>query len=156
MNSASLKDTRFRSGLPRTAIRLVLCIIFIWAGAEKIAHPAAFFSALLDYEVPFPDQFVRVVAVSLPWLEVFCGIALLLNAWAETVRPLVSVLCLIFVLMLGQALLRGIDLANCGCFGPLANTWIDRPAVAFVRAVALFAGSLFLLSPGSQTPPQTA
>lgn len=147
MNPAFSESPRIRSRWPKTVVRLSLGVIFLWAGVEKIAHSSSFFSSLLDYEVPFPEVFVRIVAIVLPWLEVFCGVSLFLNAWAETVRPLVSALCLVFILMLGQALLRGIDISNCGCFGSLANTWFDRPAVAFLRAIALFAGSLLLLPP---------
>jgi hypothetical protein len=137
---------------PKLLVRVVLGLVFLWAGAEKIAHPADFFSSLLDYDVPFPETFLRLVAVALPWLEVFCGTGLLVNAWGETVRPVVAALCLVFIAMLGQALLRGIDISNCGCFGPVANTWIDRPAVAFLRAVLLFAGSVYIIRPGRAAP----
>ena len=131
---------------PKLLVRVVLGLVFLWAGAEKIAHTADFFSSLLDYDVPFPETFLRLVAVALPWLEVFCGTGLLVNAWGETVRPVVAARCLVFIAMLGQALLRGIDISNCGCFGPVANTWIDRPAVAFLRAVLLFAGGALVLA----------
>ena len=147
MTRAFPEFPRSRSPWPMTTFRLVLGVVFFWPGVEKIVHSTAFFSSLLDYKVPFPEIFIRIVAIALPWLEVFCGVAFLVNAWAETVRPLVSMLCLVFVLMLGQAILRGVEISNCGCFGPSANTWIDHPAVAFLRAVALFVCSLYLLLP---------
>jgi len=131
----------------RLLVRLFLGVMFVWAGAEKIAHPADFFSSLLDYDVPFPAAFLRLVAVALPWLEVLCGVGLIVNVWAETVRPVVAGLCLSFIAMLGEALLRGIDLSNCGCFGPATNHWIDRPSVAFLRAILLFGGSLYIMVP---------
>ena len=127
----------------RSGCRLILGAAFLLAGGMKIAHPVEFFSDLLSFGVPFPELFLRVVAVGLPWLEVFVGLGLLLNFWPETVRPVASVLCLIFVLMLGQAVVRGIDL-NCGCFGSAGRGWFERPAVALVRAGVLLAASLYL------------
>ena len=95
-------------------------------------------------------MFLRLVAIYLPWLEVLAGLDLLLNVWAETIRPLVAALCLIFVVMLGQAVLRGLDL-NCGCFGAGAGGWFERPAVALGRAMLLFAASLYLAAaPGAR------
>jgi uncharacterized membrane protein YphA (DoxX/SURF4 family) len=132
---------------PRLLVRLFLGVIFVWAGTEKIAHPADFFSSLQDYNVPFPNAFLRLVAVVLPWLELGCGAALIANIWAETVRPLAAGLCLCFIAMVAEALLRGIDLSNCGCFGPIANHWIDRPAVALLRAILLFGASLYIMAP---------
>jgi uncharacterized membrane protein YphA (DoxX/SURF4 family) len=143
--SPNLKHTPV--GWARLLVRLFLGVIFVWAGVEKIAHPADFFSSLLDYDVPFPEAFLRLVAVALPWLEAACGAALIANAWAETVRPVVAGLCLSFIAMLGEALLRGIDLSNCGCFGPVANHWIDRPSVAFARAALLFGASIYIMAP---------
>jgi uncharacterized membrane protein YphA (DoxX/SURF4 family) len=123
------------------ACRLLLAAIFLFAGGMKLLHPAAFFADLLAYHVPFPEMLLRFVAVGLPWLEVLTGAGLLLNFWPETIRPVVSVLCLIFVAMLGQAVARGLDL-NCGCFGADVHGWWERPDVALVRAVGLFTASL--------------
>src|SRR6185436_200717 len=104
------------------AARLVLGAIFLVAGGMKIVHPADFFSDLLGFRTPIPEMPLRVVAVFLPWLEVLTGVGLILDFWPETVRPLVATLYLVFVVMLSQAVLRGLDL-NCGCFGAGANGW---------------------------------
>lgn len=133
------------------ACRFLLAAVFIFAGVTKIAHPADFFSDLLSYRVPWPEMFLRVVAVFLPWLEVLAGLGLLLNVWAESIRPLVSALCLVFVVMLGQAVLRGLEL-NCGCFGAVGAGWFERPDVALVRAALLFAGSLYITAVRSTQP----
>jgi uncharacterized membrane protein YphA (DoxX/SURF4 family) len=152
MNRAlSKKISCLRARWPTIIVRLVLGAVFLWAGAEKISHPTAFLSSLLDYDVPLPETFFRIVAISLPWFEVCCAFTLLFNVWTETVGPLVAALCLVFVLMLGQALIRRIDISNCGCFGRVANGWIDRPAIAFLRAVVLFSGSLYLCAASSSS-----
>jgi hypothetical protein len=135
------------------ACRFILGAVFLVAGGMKIAHPAAFFSDLLGFGVPFPEMFLRIVAVTLPWIEVLVGAGLLLNVWPETVRPVGSGLCLIFVLMLGQAVIRGIDL-NCGCFGSGGRGWLERPDVALVRAGLLFAASLYVTAVPPSYPPR--
>ncbi len=135
------------------ACRFVLGGIFVIAGGMKLAHPTVFFADLLGFGVPFPEMFLRWVAVGLPWFEVLTGAGLLLNFWPETIRPLVALVCLSFVLMLGQAVVRGLDL-NCGCFGAGASGWFERPDVALVRAGLLFAASLYLAAgAGAQRSP---
>ena len=136
----------------RTLIRVILGGLLLWAAATKLTHPAVFFSALLEYGLPLPEIFFRLVAAILPWFEVFCGVALLIDGWAETVRPVVTVLFAVFVVMLGQAWLRGLDL-NCGCFGSSARSWMSQPGPALLRAAALLAGSIYLtLSPATEMP----
>ena len=127
------------------ACRFLLGGVFVIAGGLKLAHPAAFFSDLLGFGVPFPEWFLRGAAVGLPWLEVLTGAGLLLNFWPETIRPVVALLCLSFVVMLGQAVGRGLDL-NCGCFGAGASGWFERPDVALARALILFTASLYLVA----------
>jgi hypothetical protein len=133
------------------ACRFLLGGVFAIAGGLKLAHPAAFFADLLGFGVPWPEMFLRIVAVGLPWIEVLTGVGLLLNIWPETIRPVVALTCLSFVVMLGQAVVRGLDL-NCGCFGAGASGWFERPDVALVRAGILFAASLYLAA-GAQTRP---
>jgi len=125
-------------------IRWSLGAMLAAAGAMKAAHPAELFSALLGYQLPLPDTALRFAAVTLPWLELLCGAALVCNFWRETVRPMVATLCLVFVGTLAQALARGLDF-DCGCFGPATLGWLERPATALIRAALLLAASLYLL-----------
>jgi putative oxidoreductase len=157
MNSHPSSPPGSRVHAGRIFLRLLLGALFLWSGIAKLAHPAVFFSALLDYELPLPDALLRLVAIALPWLEALCGLALVLNCWPETVRPLVSALCAVFVLALGQALLRGLKI-DCGCFGPSVDGWWDRPAFALLRTAGLLAASLWLLLPASrpQEPGETS
>lgn len=133
-------NTRFHIGG-----RCVLGAVFLVAGGTKLAHPGIFFSDLLGFGVPFPEIFLRLVAVFLPWLELLAGLGLLLDVWPETIRPVVAALCLVFVVLLGQAVIRGLDL-NCGCFGAGGRGWFERPAVALVRAVVLLALALYVMA----------
>jgi uncharacterized membrane protein YphA (DoxX/SURF4 family) len=127
----------------RTVCRLLLGAVFLVASVMKIAHPAAFFSDLLGYRVALPELLLRLTAISLPWLEAITGLGLLVNVWPETIRPVVSAQCLVFVAMLAQAVARGLDL-NCGCFGAGGQGWFERPDVALARASILLAAALYI------------
>jgi len=133
-----------RRGRTRVALRWALGGIFIGAGALKLVHPAAFHADLLAYGIGAPDVFFRFVAVVLPWVEIVSGGLLLADLWTETAGVLVTGLCFVFVLVLGQAVLRGLEL-KCGCFGELAVGWFERPKVALLRAFVLLGASLWLL-----------
>lgn len=136
----------------RTLARVLLGAVFLVAGALKIAHPVDFHSDLLAYDVPLPDFVFRLVAVVLPWLEAICGAALIANVWTETAGAVVTAMCLTFVVMLSQAVMRGLEL-TCGCLGSEDEGWFDRPGVALVRAVVLLAGSVWLwLNPSANHP----
>lgn len=130
-------------GKIQTAVRWLLGAIFLAAGAVKLARPADFHASLTAYALPLPGDFLRVTAVAFPWLELLCGLALLADFWAGSVRFLAAALCLVFVAVLGQAVLRGLDL-DCGCFGSVAPAWFDAPAVALGRALLLCAASVWL------------
>lgn len=143
MNSA-LEGPGGRERLARIAVRWTLGAIFVGAGAFKLVHPVAFYADLLAYGIGAPDWFFRSVAVVLPWLEILVGGLLLADWWPESVGFLVAGMCLVFVLALGQAILRGLEL-KCGCFGDIAAGWFEQPLVALVRAVMFLAASLWLL-----------
>jgi len=133
-----------RKRVTRVAVRWTLGAVFIGAGALKLVHPVAFYADLLAYGIDAPDWFFRVVAVILPWIEILGGGLLIADWWTESVSFLVAGMCLVFVLALGQAVLRGLDL-KCGCFGEIAAGWFEQPLVALVRAGVLLAASIWLL-----------
>lgn len=126
-------------------LRLALGIVFVWAGMAKLIAPDRFFLALLGYDLPLPEALLRLTAVTLPWLECLCGGALLLNLWPDTVRPLTTGLCAVFVVLLTQAFLRGLRV-DCGCFGGDHGSWYNAPLFAWTRAVVLLAAALGLLA----------
>lgn len=117
-------------------LRIFLGGLLLWAGFAKLAAPMAFFGALLGYELPLSDTVLRLITIALPWLEVLCGATLLVDFWPETVRPLTMALTLSFVVLLSQALGRGLEI-DCGCFGGGKNAFWNSPAAALARAIAL-------------------
>ena len=114
--------------------RLGLAAVFIYAGVVKANDIVAFAGQIANYQI-LPYAWNYLVASILPYLELLCGILLLLNM---RVRPAVLVLfCLniIFMVALISAIARGFDI-DCGCFKPdSANP--TRPIEALWRDVGL-------------------
>jgi hypothetical protein len=79
----------------------------------------------------------------LPWLEVVAGIALGVDLWPETIRFVGVGLSAVFVAVLAQAMVRGLEV-RCGCFGPLTPGWFNEPWFALGRALSLLAASIWL------------
>ncbi len=111
--------------------RLVLAAVFIYAGAVKGNDIVAFAGQIANYQI-LPYAWNYLIASILPYLELLCGMLLLLN---RRVRPAVLVLLIlniIFMVALTSAILRGFDI-DCGCFtpdsenptSPLAALWRD-------------------------------
>ncbi len=96
--------------------RLILAGVFIYAGVIKGTDPVAFAGQVANYQL-LPYAWNYLVAAILPYIELLCGMLLLLN---KRVRPAVLVLFvlnLVFMLALSSLIVRGIDI-DCGCFNP--------------------------------------
>ena len=96
--------------------RLILAAVFIYAGFIKANDPVAFAGQVANYQI-LPYAWNFLVAATLPYLELLCGVLLFLN---QRVRPAVLVLIvlnLIFMLLLSYTIARGLDI-DCGCFNP--------------------------------------
>jgi hypothetical protein len=124
-------------------IRWLLGMVLVAAGGFKAAHPVEFHTDLVAYGIGLPDAWLRGTAVMLPWLEVVAGIALGVDLWPETIRFVGVGLSAVFVAVLAQAMVRGLEV-RCGCFGPLTPGWFNEPWFALGRALSLLAASIWL------------
>jgi uncharacterized membrane protein YphA (DoxX/SURF4 family) len=94
--------------------RLVLGLVFLVAGTEKIANPAAFAASIVNYKIV--SHFVGLVlATILSWTELLCALAILFGISVRGSSLLLSGLLIVFTLAVGSALVRGLDI-SCGCF----------------------------------------
>lgn len=101
---------------PYTALfcRLVLGIVFIYASVDKILHPEAFARSVQNYRI-LPVESINLFAIILPWVEVVCGVLLLLGLFTGGTILLMTLLILVFLIALSSVVIRGIDI-SCGCF----------------------------------------
>lgn len=120
--------------------RLALGVLFFYAGVGKIISPREFAVAIYNYQL-LPDGVINLLAVVLPWLEVFLATALIAGIYVRGASLLSASLFLVFATALSINLLRGLDI-SCGCFGGASGSinWLY-----LVRDMSLFAVSVFIL-----------
>lgn len=96
-------------------IRIFLCALFIYSGFVKAWNPGIFFHDVLSYRIlsAFPST---GVVWYLPYLEIVCGIALLIHGFIRVAAKVLSGLIILFMAAITSAWVRGLDI-SCGCFG---------------------------------------
>ena len=135
---------RYRAAIA-LVLRLLLGAVFVWAGTVKILDSHDFLVSLYSYEIELPETFLRLVAVILPWIEVICGLVVILGIWQDAGLDLISLLLVIFILATGQAWVRGLEI-SCGCFGSRVEetTFLGSVGFAFLRNLALLFFAVYL------------
>ena len=100
---------------------LIVAGIFIYAGAIKALDPVQFAGDIDNYKMlPWPISVA--LAFYLPWLEIFCGFALIVRRSYRGALSILTVLILLFTLATIAAKVRGLDI-TCGCFGHASQNW---------------------------------
>lgn len=97
------------------SIAVIIGALFIYAGAVKVVDPVEFARDIDNYKMlPWP---VGVgLALYLPWLEIFCGFALITRILYRGGLFFLTVLMALFIVITIIAKARGLDI-SCGCFG---------------------------------------
>jgi uncharacterized membrane protein YphA (DoxX/SURF4 family) len=115
--------------------RVMLGCIFIYASLYKIRHPDLFAKAVYNFQLT-PEVAVNLVAIWMPWLELFGGALLVFGLWVRGSVLLLNGLLVLFLGALGISLARGLDI-HCGCFGAQSGHSMS--------VVTLLRDSVFLL-----------
>lgn len=111
----------FRRNILSRITALILAGIFIYAGVIKIMDPIGFARDLDNYHM-LPWAISVRLAFYLPWLEVFCGLAVLCGFFYRGALLLLNALIFIFAIAAVTAKVRGLDI-TCGCFGHASKNW---------------------------------
>lgn len=102
-------------------VDLVVAGIFVYAGAIKALDPVQFASDIDNYKIlSWPISVA--LAFYLPWLEIFCGFALVVRLLYRGALSILTALILVFTLATIAAKVRGLDI-TCGCFGHASQNW---------------------------------
>lgn len=96
------------------AARWILGITFIYASFHKIIAPADFARILYGYDL-FPGVLINLIAIVLPFVELFSGLALILGIYPRSAALIVNGMLLGFIIALSINLVRGHEF-DCGCF----------------------------------------
>ena len=96
-------------------IAALIGLVFVVTGCLKVLDPAGFAIDIQNYRL-LPWSCGVVVALYLPWLEIFCGGALIFHIAYRGALCITIMLFATFVAAYGSTRPRGLDIA-CGCFG---------------------------------------
>ena len=120
-------------------VALIVGGIFIYAGVIKAVDPLRFAIDIDNYKM-LPWAIGVRLAFYLPWLEMLCGLALILRFFYRGGLFILSALTVIFIAASIIAKVRGLDI-TCGCFGHASKNWnfTTHLAFDFVILVALIA-----------------
>jgi putative oxidoreductase len=120
--------------------------LFIYAGAIKVLDPVQFATDIDNYKI-LPWTISVGLAFYLPWLEMFCGLALILRRLYLGGLSILTGLVAVFLVATIAAKVRGLDI-TCGCFGHASQNWNFPTHLAIDLAIlaALLALSFRVLS----------
>ena len=118
-------------------LRILIGVMFIVSGFEKLISPYQnFLYVVQGYEL-FPAFLENVAAYVMPWVGLFLGAFLLLSLWVKWALRAALVLTGMFIFIVAQAIIRGLPIIECGCFGdfisvPLYGVLIFDAGIFFV------------------------
>ena len=128
------------------AVDLIVAAVFIYAGAIKALDPIRFAGDIDNYKI-LPWAIGVRLAFYLPWLEIFCGLALIARRLYLGGLSILTALICVFIVATVAAKVRGLDI-TCGCFGHASKNWSFSTHLAL--DLVLLGALLFLVrkSPG--------
>lgn len=89
--------------------------VFVYAGVMKAWNPMVFLDDVRSFAL-LPDPYAALVAMFLPWLEIFAGLAVITGVMRKGGLLVLNGSLLVFLAAIGIAWVRGTDV-RCGCFG---------------------------------------
>jgi putative oxidoreductase len=96
-------------------VAIIIGGLFIYAGAVKVIDPAEFARDIDNYKM-LPWQASVWMGLYLPWLEILCGLALVVRVLYRGSVFVLTALMALFIVITVIAKARGLDI-SCGCFG---------------------------------------
>ena len=120
-NGAASNIKHRRSNILWRIVDFGVAGIFIYAGALKALDPVQFAHDIKNFQI-LPWRISVALAFYLPWLEIFCGVALVFRFFYRGALCILSGLIVIFTLATIAAKVRGLDI-TCGCFGHASQHW---------------------------------
>ena len=122
---------------------------FAYSAVHKVLLPAQFAKIIYGYQL-FPAVTINLLAITLPYLELFAGLCLLTGIYPRSSALLVNGLLAGFIAAVTANLVRG-HTFDCGCFA-FGETGSRSSAVQLLvrDLVLLFAGCYVMLFNGSR------
>ncbi len=106
-------------------VQLALGAIFIVAALPKIADPPSFAHMIYNYRL-LPAGLINLSSLVMPWVELVCGLALVLGVWKRASLSIIGLMLVVFIVAISINLGRG-NAIDCGCFNvSLANRTVEQ------------------------------
>jgi putative oxidoreductase len=106
----------FRSGYTSFLCRLLLGGVFIFAGFAKVGHINSLVQDIEQYQI-LPTELAPIFGHMLPYLEIGTGILLITGIGQRASAVLAGLLTLTFTIAKITAIVAGIEINVCNCFG---------------------------------------
>jgi uncharacterized membrane protein YphA (DoxX/SURF4 family) len=116
--------------------RWILGITFIYASYHKIISPGDFAKIIYGYDL-LPDGLINLIAIILPFVELFSGLALILGIYPLSAALIVNGMLLTFIIALSINLVRGHEF-DCGCFSFGETGYTSSAVQLLVRDIMYF------------------
>jgi uncharacterized membrane protein YphA (DoxX/SURF4 family) len=123
-------------------LRIIIGSIFLASSLGKLFSPYQNFLYVIQAYQLLPSWGEVLGAQVFPWIEFIVGVLVVLGLWTSWGLRGALVLFGVFVVVVGQALIRGLPLESCGCFGE----WIHfKPQTVIVMDSASLLLTFILL-----------
>jgi len=96
-----------------TAMRWVIGVLFIHYALDKLDDPGLFQVMVGNYRM-LPAWTTAIFSATLPMAELLVGGMFIITKWTREAAFATAVMLLMFIVALGQAQIRGLDI-SCGC-----------------------------------------
>ena len=114
-------------------IRLIIGAFFVFSGFEKLVMPIENFQAIVESYDVLNHELAGIAALIMPWVELFAGIFTVLGLWLKASLSVLGSMTIMFAGVVGQAIVRGLPIDECGCFGEAFS--LPLPAVLVMDSI---------------------
>ncbi len=102
-------------------LRYFIGVMFLYAGLAKISYPAEFAESIASYQlVPYWTRSINLLAVFMPWLELICGLFLILGIATRATSCILGFILTLFTIAIAINVIKGAPI-SCGCFDSVGS-----------------------------------
>ncbi|MDB6066276.1 MAG: Methylamine utilization protein MauE [Pedosphaera sp.] len=131
-------------------LRLAVGGAFVFAGGLKVSDPANFAIAVSHYRL-VPHDWINLVAILVPWMEIVAGAFVLSGIWLRAAALVITGMTVMFAFVIVSALARGLNI-ECGCFGTVGGKHIGLANLAIDTTLFCLAALLVWRERNTRSP----
>jgi uncharacterized membrane protein YphA (DoxX/SURF4 family) len=108
--------------------QVVIGVLFLLSALAKLGDIKSFALQVHNFRI-LPIAAENLVAITLPWIELMAGLALVLGVRARSGGLVATTMVAVFTVAVISAVARGLDF-ECGCFGTADSTHVGATKIA--------------------------